>query len=151
MNPMPTIFSMLAVVTVVLVGAVEAEIKSTTKLTIAPGGVADRLTEVTDPRVLTLSHVFAGNFLGEQADAPSPSLPRHTISFDIQTLEGVKTAAYVVQYCVDETNGQAFVYLPGQGEPSYRRNVSTILRRGQDGHWHHASAEWSKAIEPYLQ
>jgi len=36
-------------------------------------------------------------------------------------------------------------------EPSYRRNVSTILRDGQDGYWHHASEEWSAVISRYVR
>ena len=146
---MRVIVGMLAVVTVVSIGAVGPEIKSTTRLTISAAGVDPN--EVIDPGVLALSNVFAGTFIGEPADAPHPSLPRHTISFDIQTLDGVKTDAYVVHYCVDRSTGEAFVYLPGSGEPSYRRNVSTILREGQDGYWHRASAEWSHAIQPYLR
>ena len=148
---MRTIFATLAIVAVVSVSAFEADVKSTTKLTICSFGVTDRLTEISDPGVLALSNVFAGYFIGEQVATPSSALARHTISFDIQTREGIKTAAYVVQYWVDESTGQAFVYLPGRGEASYPRNVSTILREGEDGHWHRASAEWSNAIEPYLR
>jgi hypothetical protein len=150
---MRTILGLLAVlaVTVVSVSAVEAEIKSTTKLTVSSVSVPGRLTAITDPRVLVLSNVFAGNFIGEAADTPNRALARYTLSFDIQTREGVKTEAYVVHYGVDRSTGQAFVYLPGRGEPSYRRNVSTILREGQDGRWHRASTEWSQALAPHLK
>ena len=146
---MRAILLVLSIVAVVSVGAFEAAIKSTTRLTISAAGVDPN--EIIDPGVLALSNVFAGTFIGEPADAPHPSLPRHTISFDIQTLDGIKTDAYLVHYCVDRATGQAFVYLPGWGEPSYRRNVSTILREGQDGRWHRASAKWSHAIQPYLR
>ena len=41
---------------------------------------------------------------------------------------------------------EGFVYLPGRGEEWYPLNVSTIFHDGQNGKWHHALANWSKAI-----
>ena len=130
--------------------AIAPEIKSTTKITVSADGLVQPI-EITDEAVLALSHVFAGRFIDRLALAPDPTLPRYTLTFDIQTLNGVKEAAYVVVYCVDNTTGEGFVYLPGRGEPSYRRNVSTILRDGQDGYWHHASDEWSAVISQYVR
>ena len=95
--------------------------------------------------------MFAGNFIGSPAPNPGAQLTRYTVTFDIQTLDGVKEAAYVVQYCVDDSTGEGFVYLPGRGEPSHRRNISTILRDGQDGYWHRASDEWSAAMSLYVR
>jgi hypothetical protein len=93
--------------------------------------------------------VFQGSFIGPVAAAPDETLPRYTVTFDVQTLDGVKEAAYVVQYCVDRS-GEGYVYLPGRGHPSHRRNISTILRDGQDGNWHRASDAWTAAMRPYL-
>jgi hypothetical protein len=145
---MRTILASLAAVFFATLATSAAEIKSTTKLQISVAGADARSSEVTDPRVLALSNVYAGAFIGAPAEVAN-ALTLYNISFDIQALDGVKTAAYVVQYGVDGA-GQAYVYLPGRGEEPYRRNISTILRTGQDGHWHHASAEWSAAIQPYL-
>jgi hypothetical protein len=142
--------STLAAIVVLAGGVLAGEIKSTTRLTIiAPG--ASRLIEITAPDVLRRSHVFAGAFIGEPAPVPDPSLTRYTIAFDIQTLQGVKTSGYVVQYCLDEATGEGLVYLPGPGDPSHQRNISTILRRGQDGTWRRASSEWTTVIKPYLR
>jgi hypothetical protein len=58
----------------------------------------------------------------------------------------VKPAAYVVTYSKNRWTGEGFIYLPGRSEDAYRRNISTIIRDGQDGHWHHASQAWSAAI-----
>jgi len=80
---------------------------------------------------LARSHVFSGKFLGPIAPTPDATFTRYTLTFDIQTFAGVKQAAYVVQYCVSDITGEGFVYLPGRGEPSHRRNISTIIR---DGH-----------------
>ena len=126
------------------------EIKSTTRITVSAAHLPEPL-EIVDPAVLSLSQVFAGAFIGEIAATPEVTLPRYTLVFDIQTLNGVKQQAYAVEYCVDQRTGESFIYLPGLGEPSYRRNVSTILRDGHDGYWHHASGAWSAAINPYVQ
>ena len=125
------------------------EIKSTTRLTIISDSVG--LIEITAPEVLALSNVYAGQFIGAPAESPDSKLARHTIVFDIQTLEGVKRGAYAVQYVFDDSAGEAFIYLPGRGDASFRSNISTILRDGQDGRWHRASAEWAASIRTYLR
>jgi hypothetical protein len=125
-------------------------IKETARLTISGPGLSQPL-EVTDENALALSNVFAGTFIGEpQADPPGAELPRYSIVFDIQTAEGVKAQAYTVLYCKDRWTGDAFVYVPGYGDDGYRRNISTILREGQDGKWHRAARPWSQAINPHL-
>jgi hypothetical protein len=129
--------------------AVAPEIKSTTRITVSAGNLSD-VIEITDEATLALSHVFSGTFLSQLAPAPDSMLPRYTLTFDIQTLQGVKEAAYVVLYCVDEATGQGFVYLPGPGEEAFRCNISTILRKGHDGYWHRASDEWSAVISRYV-
>ena len=126
------------------------EIKSTTRITVSADDLAQPI-EITDDAALALSHVFAGRFIDRLAPAPANALPRYTLTFDIQTMQGVKEAAYVVVYCVDNATGEGFVYLPGRGEPSYRRNVSTLLREGHDGYWHRASDEWSAVINRYVR
>jgi len=135
---------------IMLAGSAGApEIKSTTRLTVIRGG--SDLIEITAPEVLALSNVYAGQFIGAPAESPDSRLARHTIIFDIQTMQGVKQGAYAVQYVFDDSTGDAFVYLPGRGDASFRSNISTIIRDGKDGHWHRASAEWATSISPYLR
>lgn len=147
---MRTSLSTLVALFLLVVVGVAAEIKSTNKLTIiAPG--ASRLIEITNADVLRLSNVYGGNFIGPAADAPAPTLTRYTVIFDVQTLGGVKAGAYAVQFCLDYATGEGFVYLPGRGDPQHRRNISTILREGQDGTWRRASDDWSAALRTYLR
>ena len=126
-----------------------AEIKATTRLTVTSTALAQPI-EITDAAVLALSNVFAGRFIGTPTSVPSESLTCYTVTFDIQTLQGVKSAAYVVAYCLGHTTDEEFIYLPGRGDAPHRRNISTILREGQDGLWHRAADEWSDAIRPFL-
>lgn len=139
----------LAALVMLAASANAPEIKSTTKLTIIADGLG--LIEITAPEVLALSHVFAGQFIGAPAESPDSSFARYTVIFDIQTMGGVKHGAYTVQYVFDDSTGEAFVYLPGRGEASFRSNTSTIIRDGQDGRWHRASAEWAASIRAYLR
>jgi hypothetical protein len=48
-------------------------------------------------------------------------------------------------------DGNGYVYLPGRGEPWYGQNVSIILRNGQDGFWHPASAGWNAVMRTALR
>lgn len=125
-------------------------IKQTVKLAIT-GSQLQQSIEITDPAVLALSFVFGGSFIGAPATEPNPAWPRYTVTFDVQNLDGVKAAAYVVDYRTDSRTGEGFIYLPGPDDAHYRRNISTVLRDGQDGRWHRASAAWSAAINSRLQ
>jgi len=124
-------------------------IKETAKLTISGPGLR-RPVEIRDPAVLALSNVFGGSFIGSAAAAPEETWPRYTVVFDVQHRNGVEAAAYVVHYVRDAATGEGFIYLPGRGDPRYRRNVHTILRTYQDGTWRHASRAWSQAIAARL-
>ena len=124
-------------------------IKATTKLTIQ--AVGKPRVEITRQDLLQSSNVFAGQFIGTLAATPSSALTRYMVSFDVQTNSGVKRGAYVVHYVFDDASGEAFLYLPGRGEVGYRRNLSTIIRDGQDGRWHHADASWASSLREYLR
>ena len=133
-----------------LVGAIQAVgIKETAKLTISGPGLRQPIA-VIDAPVLALSNVFSGTFIGTIASEPDKALPRYVVTFDVQTREGVKTAAYVVTSCMNRRTREAFVYLPGRGDESYGRNGGTILRDGDDGRWHRASDGWSAALHARL-
>ena len=145
---MKTVFA-TALVAAFALGSVgfASDIKSTVRLTISADGRS--AVDVSDPLVLALSHVYVGSFIGAPVEAPDPSLTRFTVTFDIQQRDDmVKVRGYEVVYCRNAATGEGFVYLPGSGD-SYRRNISTILRSGQDGRWHRASDEWSAAISAY--
>jgi hypothetical protein len=137
------------VVAVGLEGLLHAALpKETVKLTISGPGLPQSI-EVTDPFALALASVFSGEFIGTPATEPDPSWPRYAVAFDVQTLDRVKMA-YVVSYSRSRWTGEGFIYLPGRGENWYRLNISTIIRDGQDGRWHHAPAAWSHAINAHL-
>jgi len=57
--------------------------------------------------------------------------------------------SYVVLYAYDAATGQAYVYLPGRGEPWYEVNTRSILR-SVEGNWFLASSEWQGFVRPFL-
>lgn len=138
-----------ALVTLVALAAAEPAIKSTTKLSVI--SASRGVIEITAADVLELSHVYAGRFIGSRAESPDAQLVRHTVVFDIQTRDGVKEGGYAVQFVLDDSTGDAFIYLPGRGEAAYRANASTMIRDEQDGQWHRASPEWASLVSAYLR
>ena len=127
-----------------------AQIKETVRLTVSGSAIAQPL-EIKDRRLLALSNVFAGSFIGAPAGEPDPVWPRYTVTFDIQTGNGVRTPGYTIDYVKSRWTGEGFIYLPGRGTDRYRINIFTILRDGMDGAWHRASDAWSAAINSYLR
>jgi hypothetical protein len=115
----------------------------TTRLVISGPGLP-HLIETTEPKVL--ANVWGGSFIAEPSPEPDLALPRYLVTFIVQPPRDAPRAMYVVTYVRDPQSGNGFVYLPGRGEEGWAMNVRTILRDGQDGHWHHASTEWSDAV-----
>jgi hypothetical protein len=127
--------------------ALTAGIKETTRL-IIDGPALQGTIEITDPAVLALSHVYQGAFIGERAADPDPAWPRFHVTFDIQALEGVRLAAYVVHYTTNPATGEGFIR---EGVADRQRNAGTIFRTFRDTGWHHASAAWSSALNARLR
>jgi hypothetical protein len=126
-----------------------AGIKETVKITISRPGLWKPL-EITDHELLMLSNVYAGTFIGAPAAVPDAAWPRYAMTFDVQTLEGVKATAYTLDYAKNRWTGEGFIHLPGRGDDRYRINIGTITRDTQDGAWHRASDAWSRAINPLV-
>ena len=116
----------------------------TVRLTVVGPGLSAPI-DVIDPAAL--ASVWAGRFIGRAATEPDKSLPRYVVTFVVQPPRQQQARPmYVVMFARDRESGRGFVYLPGPGQNGYRMNVSTILREGQDGHWHEASPDWSDAL-----
>jgi hypothetical protein len=125
----------------------------TVKLTITGPGLAAPI-EIVDSAILDGSNVYAGSFLGETQQAvPSVETPIYTVSFHVQSPEWMRRpvkAMYAVSVARDARTGALWLYLPGRGEAGYALNVGTILRDGQDGHWHRPPQAWASALAKYL-
>lgn len=107
----------------------------------------------TDEAAIDVS-VWGGQFADWEAGAvnvPSDSLERYTVHFWVQVPRGTVQMKYVIDYVWDPETERALVYLPGPRNIWHQTNVYSILRRGQDGHWFHATQPWANAIKRVLQ
>jgi hypothetical protein len=91
-------------------------------------------------------------FLGSPAREPAPNLPRYDVDFYVRVLQGEPRTRvmYRLRYAPDPASGDAYIYLPGPGDPAYELNANTISRSGQDGKWHHADRRWNSAVQRHL-
>jgi len=126
--------------------------KGATRRVVITGGTLAPGAHVEATNSAALANVWAGAFLGDPAEPPGAGEPRYQVSFYVvPPREHDERVMYVVRYVRDPSMpGGGFVYLPGRGEEYYSLNVSTILRPEQDGRWHRARADWSRAINSAL-
>jgi hypothetical protein len=141
-----------ALVTCLVITATAAAqgVKETVRVTITGADVKAPLV-ITDGPIVERANVFAGTFIGDPSGPPDPARRRYRLSFDVQTLDGIKQDAYVVHYAQGDGADDGYVYLPGPAAPEYRRNISTIIRAGHDGAWHRAEAGWARALNEALR
>lgn len=142
----------LLLVLALLVFSVGLDAKGpTVKLTLTGPGLAAPI-EILEPAILEASNIFAGSFVGEPMTVtPAIEPPIYTLTFDLQPPQSkpVRTA-YAVSVARDARTGALWIYLPGRGDAGYALNVGTILRDGQDGHWHRPPQAWASGIAKYL-
>jgi hypothetical protein len=141
-------YGLIAVTLVITLSESLAAKGRTVRLTISGPGLSGPI-ETMEPKAL--ANVWVGSFIGGLAAEPDKTLPRYVVTFYVQPPRENVRAMYVVYYVRDPRSREGFVYLPGRGEDGYSLNVRTILRDGQDGRWHNASAEWSDAIVAALR
>jgi hypothetical protein len=140
-------YGLIAMALVIALSESVAAKGRTVRLTISGPGSGN--IETTEPKAL--ANVWVGSFIAGLAAEPDKTLPRYVVTFYVQPPRENIRAMYVVYYVQDPRSREGFVYLPGRGEDGYSLNVRTILRDGQDGRWHNASAEWNDAIVAALR
>ncbi len=143
----------LAVLLMITVTGPPAAAKGpTVKITISGGELTSPI-EITDPRILDNSNVWAGEFLDRAAPSPKEpprGLGRYEVSFYVKFGEDDDAEkVYVLYYSPSPSTQPGLIYLPGKGELWYSRNVRTILR-GSEGKWHYVSPAWEHLIRPVL-
>jgi len=137
-----------------LIASVALQAKGmTVKLTLSGPGLGAPV-DIVEPALLEGSNVWEGSFIGETvATVPRVTQPLYTVSFTVRTPEWMRQpprTMYTVQVARDARTGALWMYLPGRGEAGYALNVGTILRDGQDGHWHRPPHAWAAAVARYV-
>ena len=151
---MKRVFLSALLITPILLGIPQIALAKapTVKLTIEGGGLTKQF-EITDPRILELSHVWGGNFLDhsrEPAKDPPRGLPGYDVSFYVRFKEDGIRKKYVVRYYPNSSAEQGYIYLPGKGEDGHALNLESIVRSGRDGKWNYAAPAWERLIKPLI-
>jgi hypothetical protein len=82
--------------------------------------------------------------------AEPPELPRYEVAFHSNVTNRFDSGpTYIVFYAHDLATGSGYVYLPGRGDPQFRRNVFAIFRE-VEGHWFYATRAWHDAVAAVL-
>jgi len=138
------------------------EAKGTPELMVIKGGGLSKPLEITDRVTLKKFNPWGGEFvdskfvaiakpatLGRCFDVDSfmkwPSRPAW--KYDRDDLKLI----YHFTYCTGAAEGNGYIFLPGLEDEYWKVNVFTILRDGDDGMWHRASAEWAETVKRLLK
>jgi hypothetical protein len=137
------------------------------KLTVT-GGDPGRSVDITDKALIGKVDVFSGpgNFtmrdgvsvpherdgsiLFSQGVVQDPAKGKREYEFAVtmRLSEGDRTMC-VLLYRYDPTAKQGYLKLPGKGEKWYDVNT-TYFRRGVEGNWYRASAEFTSLMESWI-
>lgn len=122
------------------------------------GGKLRQPVEVTNPQLLQASNPWFGSFIPawtEISDAraaePPQTAPRYEIAFYASfSAKAAPHIIYVAYYAFDPASRRGFVYLPGRSEQWYRTNVSSIMRKHEDGQWNLANPAWCDQVNSII-
>src|SRR2546425_11769660 len=91
-------------------------------ITISGPGVAGTL-EVTEKETMDLSNPWSGGFIDWKAPAspPSEGVPVYEVTLHAQMNDSALTPIYQFRYAPGPGGARGHVYLPGKGDPWYRR------------------------------
>jgi hypothetical protein len=121
----------------------------TVKITVSGGSLATTIN-VTDARILNLSHAWGDSFLDTSRppidQAPQGPWP-YEVSFYSLIGENDVRKTCVLYYYPNNSTDPGLIYLPSSRSAVWALNVGTVLRRGRDGKWNYASRNWGTLMK----
>jgi len=146
-----TLFCLLVSATLLVVPSALSGKAETARVTITGGGLASPI-QITDAKVLELSHAWGGEFLDASrpplSQAPNVDSP-YEVTFYSWIADNDIRKTCVFFYSPGSAAAPGIIYLPRQG-PVWWLNSGTIVREGRDGKWSYASPEWEALIKPFI-
>ena len=121
------------------------------KIIIKVAGVSDK-TEITDRTTLKGFDPWSGQFIdwpkGIVANSPAGDAT-YEVFFYIRwkPTDRHLRLFYIFRYIPGRNGERGYVYLPGESDKWGSVSRGTILRDGDDGHWHYASTAWDTLME----
>jgi DNA-binding beta-propeller fold protein YncE len=146
-----TLFCLLVSATLLVVPPALSGKAETARVTISGGGLASPI-QITDAKVLELSHAWGEGFL-DASRPPLPQAPNVDSPYEVTFYSWIndndirKTCVFF--YSPGSAAAPGVIYLPGK-DPVGALNSGTVIREGRDGKWSYASPEWEALIKPFI-
>ena len=135
--------------------------ENTVKITIS-GADLKRPIEISDPKILANFSVWTGSgtstadhqgLIIDWSEGPVRETPDTLRRYQVSFYAGApanERIVYVVYYVFSFGDEQGYVYLPGESDEWYRRNVRSIVR-GVEGKWFRAWSDWERVARPLIE
>ena len=134
---------------------------NTVKITIS-GADLKRPIEISDPKILANFSVWTGpgtstadhqGLIIDWSEGPVRETPDTLRRYQVSFYAGApanERIVYVVDYAFSFGDEQGYVYLPGESDEWYGRNVRSIVR-GVEGKWFRAWSDWERVARPLIE
>jgi DNA-binding beta-propeller fold protein YncE len=146
-----TLFCLLVSATSLVVPSALSGKAETARVTITGRGLASPI-QITDAKVLELSHAWGGEFLDASrpplSQAPNVDSP-YEVTFYSWIADNDIRKTCVFFYSPGSAAAPGIIYLPRQG-PVWWLNSGTMIREGRDGKWSYAAPAWEALIKPFI-
>lgn len=133
----------------------------TVKITISGAGLKTPI-EISDPKILANFSVWAGpgtrtadqqGFIIDWSQGPVRETPSTLRKYQVAFYAGSppnEQIVYVVYYAFNRGSAPGYVYLPGESDELFKRNVRSIFR-GVEGNWFRAWDVWEGVARPLIE
>lgn len=133
----------------------------TVKITISGAGLKTPI-EISDPKLLANFSVWAGpgtstadqqGFIVDWSQGPVRETPNAVRRYQVAFYAGAppnEQIVYVVYYAFNPGTDPGYVYLPGESDELFSRNVRSIFR-GVEGKWFRAWTAWERVARPLVE
>jgi len=148
---MRTLFYLLVSATLLVMPPALSSKAETARVTITGAGLASPI-QITDGKVLELSHAWGGGFLDASRppleQAPNVDSP-YEVTFYSWIADNDIRKTCVFFYSPGSAAAPGIIYLPRKGVV-WTLNSGTVIREGRDGKWSYASPAWEALIKPFI-
>ena len=156
-----TIAVLLRVLLILSVAAQAQAKEDTVKITISGASLKTPI-EISDPKILENFSVWTGpgtntadqqgfiiDWSQGQVREISNALRKYQVAFYAGAAPN-EHIVYVVYYVFRPGTEPGYVYLPGESDELFSRNVRSIFR-GVEGKWFHAWSAWERVARPLIE
>jgi len=130
--------------------------EKTVKITISGAGLKTPI-EISDAKILANFSVWTRTadhgLIIDWSHGPVRETPNTPRRYQVSFYAGAppnERIVYVVYYVFNPDAGPGYVYLPGESDELFSRNVRSIFR-GVEGKWFRAWGAWERVARPLIE